>query len=215
MVSDAAVLVKLRIHTGCRTCRTRKVKCDERRPACERCQRANRNCEGYVAENRFVDENSRTERHAKRKSLPQAYQPKAPSGQNLVVSFISKSGPGLDLGLRAFEDNIYVSYMLSNLFLGIPITTPLWPHHPQAEDSASVSGTISLHALATMYFGRVHHQNFITVRGQALYGQALLSLNRDLQDTQGGLSLSVVISAMVLELYEVGQFSRYMQITLC
>ncbi|ORY11825.1 C6 zinc finger domain protein [Clohesyomyces aquaticus] len=33
--------------TGCHTCKTRKVKCDERRPSCRRCACAGRECEGY------------------------------------------------------------------------------------------------------------------------------------------------------------------------
>lgn len=34
-----------RSKTGCRTCRERKVKCDERRPFCQRCERSARACE--------------------------------------------------------------------------------------------------------------------------------------------------------------------------
>ncbi|KAF3395041.1 hypothetical protein DPV78_009189 [Talaromyces pinophilus] len=34
-----------RTRTGCRTCRTRKVKCDEKRPACTQCCKGQRNCE--------------------------------------------------------------------------------------------------------------------------------------------------------------------------
>ncbi len=39
--------------------------------------------------------------------------------------------------------------------------------------------------------------------GYDLYGQALISLNTDIQDAETAWSLSVVKSAMVLELYEV------------
>ncbi|KAH7416684.1 hypothetical protein BKA64DRAFT_272898 [Cadophora sp. MPI-SDFR-AT-0126] len=33
--------------TGCRTCKQRRIKCDEGRPACERCLKANYDCDGY------------------------------------------------------------------------------------------------------------------------------------------------------------------------
>lgn len=33
--------------SGCTTCKTRRVKCDERRPACERCTSTGRECGGY------------------------------------------------------------------------------------------------------------------------------------------------------------------------
>ncbi|ATY59316.1 Zn(II)2Cys6 transcription factor [Cordyceps militaris] len=36
-----------RTRTGCLTCRTRRIKCDEARPACQRCISAWRPCEGY------------------------------------------------------------------------------------------------------------------------------------------------------------------------
>ncbi|KAH7077908.1 hypothetical protein BKA63DRAFT_274237 [Paraphoma chrysanthemicola] len=39
---------KLRVKTGCETCRIRKVKCDETKPACLRCTRTGRKCDGYT-----------------------------------------------------------------------------------------------------------------------------------------------------------------------
>jgi hypothetical protein len=35
---------------GCITCKKRRIKCDERRPTCEKCARSKRVCLGYVAE---------------------------------------------------------------------------------------------------------------------------------------------------------------------
>lgn len=34
-------------HTGCRTCKQRRIKCDERRPSCIRCASIGRTCGGY------------------------------------------------------------------------------------------------------------------------------------------------------------------------
>ncbi|KAL6247516.1 hypothetical protein RBB50_005862 [Rhinocladiella similis] len=36
-----------KVKTGCRTCKVRKVKCDESRPACRRCLQTGRVCDGY------------------------------------------------------------------------------------------------------------------------------------------------------------------------
>ncbi|KIW68112.1 hypothetical protein PV04_04079 [Phialophora macrospora] len=36
-----------KVRTGCRTCKSRRVKCDETRPACLRCMKAKYICEGY------------------------------------------------------------------------------------------------------------------------------------------------------------------------
>ncbi|CAI6340051.1 unnamed protein product [Periconia digitata] len=38
---------KLRVKTGCETCRARRVKCDETKPECSRCTKTGRKCEGY------------------------------------------------------------------------------------------------------------------------------------------------------------------------
>ncbi|KAK4075926.1 transcriptional regulator family: Fungal Specific TF [Trichoderma harzianum] len=46
--------IKRRTRTGCLTCRARRVKCDERKPACNRCTIANVECAGY-APKRHID----------------------------------------------------------------------------------------------------------------------------------------------------------------
>ncbi|KAL0936150.1 C6 zinc finger domain protein [Colletotrichum truncatum] len=38
-----------KVRTGCFTCKTRKVKCDETKPACLRCSNTGRQCDGYPA----------------------------------------------------------------------------------------------------------------------------------------------------------------------
>ncbi|KAI5456477.1 hypothetical protein BGZ63DRAFT_325817, partial [Mariannaea sp. PMI_226] len=38
---------KTKVKSGCRTCKVRKVKCDEGRPACHRCVSTGRRCDGY------------------------------------------------------------------------------------------------------------------------------------------------------------------------
>ncbi|KAI3342283.1 hypothetical protein F4824DRAFT_445622 [Ustulina deusta] len=41
------VTKKRKVKTGCRTCKARRVKCDEGRPACHRCVSTGRSCDGY------------------------------------------------------------------------------------------------------------------------------------------------------------------------
>lgn len=38
-----------KVRTGCKTCKKRKVKCDEQKPVCRRCARAGVKCDGYEA----------------------------------------------------------------------------------------------------------------------------------------------------------------------
>ncbi|KAI0106604.1 hypothetical protein F4776DRAFT_645915 [Hypoxylon sp. NC0597] len=43
----------VRTRTGCRNCRIRRKKCDERRPACSACIRLGRQCDGYATKLKF------------------------------------------------------------------------------------------------------------------------------------------------------------------
>lgn len=52
---EAEKTVKRRTFLGCATCRKRKVKCDGRKPKCARCEKANRECEGYGLHLKFND----------------------------------------------------------------------------------------------------------------------------------------------------------------
>jgi hypothetical protein len=180
------------------------VKCDERYPICERCESTNRKCEGYIREHRFVDENARTERHAKKKVAKRksSKSPKSGSPASMVVVTVRSSASYLNvsrsLGLSGFEDNIHISFLLANLFSGVPFNPWLQLH---AEDPASCA-QMSIRALSAVYFGRIHHMDETTDRGSELYGKALVSLNCDLGDSDKAWSISVLKSAITLELYE-------------
>lgn len=52
-----------RRRTGCLSCRQRRVKCDERKPSCERCEAANIVCAGY-SQMRRIEPEPRTRRNA-------------------------------------------------------------------------------------------------------------------------------------------------------
>ena len=43
-----------RVRTGCATCRKRRIKCDEKKPFCARCEAANFVCEGYNLPRRAI-----------------------------------------------------------------------------------------------------------------------------------------------------------------
>ncbi|KAK6082471.1 C6 zinc finger domain protein [Seiridium cupressi] len=43
----ASKVTKAKVKSGCRTCKVRKVKCDEGRPSCQRCISTGRVCDGY------------------------------------------------------------------------------------------------------------------------------------------------------------------------
>ncbi|KAK1980888.1 hypothetical protein LZ30DRAFT_750436 [Colletotrichum cereale] len=44
---------RAKVKTGCKTCRIRKVKCDESKPLCQKCVNTGRTCDGYESPFRF------------------------------------------------------------------------------------------------------------------------------------------------------------------
>ncbi|KAH7354671.1 hypothetical protein BKA65DRAFT_548761 [Rhexocercosporidium sp. MPI-PUGE-AT-0058] len=202
------------ISTGCRTCRRRRVKCDERQPGCARCERANYDCEGYNRDHRFIDENAKTKRLAKKSKSPGLSNLASPleepedtnsshSSNELAITSFENAQPASGLGLRAFEEDICTSFLLSHMLSGDTgfLAVPWMRLH--AEDRASLSAQMSIRALGALYFGKLHHLNNVADRSHGFYGKALVALNSDLQQAEKAWSLSVVKSAMILELYEL------------
>ncbi|KAI1612854.1 hypothetical protein EDD36DRAFT_247110 [Exophiala viscosa] len=68
--------VRRRRKTGCLTCRQRRVKCDERKPTCERCEASNIHCAGYE-QMRHIEV-----RHRPLPISPQSTQESPPSSRN-------------------------------------------------------------------------------------------------------------------------------------
>jgi hypothetical protein len=102
--------------------------------------------------------------------------------------------------MSAFEDDIYISFLLSNLFLSVIMPSSLM--HIHANTTSSVAQR-SIRALSAAYFGRIHRQEDILNQGVLNYGKALRLLNEDLQDPDKAFSAFVLSSAIILEAYEV------------
>lgn len=181
---------------ACHTCRRRRVKCDERRPTCERCEKGNHECEGYQRNRVWIDEGARTVRLARREK-PWEYLEDDGQSKDLNQDIPAT------LGLEAFRQNIYVSYLLAKLFRGGIMCIDWNWLRSHAEDSGSAAAQDSLRALSTAYFGRMHGQRKVMSASYVLYGNALRSLNKDLQHSDKAWDLSVMTSALSLEIYEV------------
>ncbi|CAK7221349.1 hypothetical protein SBRCBS47491_004498 [Sporothrix bragantina] len=66
-----------KVKTGCGTCRTRKVKCDEAKPSCQKCASTGRTCDGYASPFRFYGGDA---------SAPTPSSSTAPASKTTVVS---------------------------------------------------------------------------------------------------------------------------------
>ncbi|KAM0238316.1 hypothetical protein ACHAP5_008721 [Fusarium lateritium] len=71
-----------KVKTGCATCRIRKIKCDETKPACQKCAKTGRTCDGYESlfrsfPNQPMDNNRGAKADAA-KSMHESIEGKAP-----------------------------------------------------------------------------------------------------------------------------------------
>ncbi|KAH6869789.1 hypothetical protein B0T10DRAFT_523488 [Thelonectria olida] len=55
---------RTKVKTGCTTCRIRKVKCDEKKPFCQKCVNTGRTCDGYESPFRLVTSQPVNNAHA-------------------------------------------------------------------------------------------------------------------------------------------------------
>ena len=113
----------------------------------------------------------------------------------------SSSSLSPSLGAGAFEEDVFMSFLFGNMFAGYQKSSPWMRLH--AGDTSSSVAQLSTRALGLAYFGKMHHQPELAHRAAEVYGKALKNLNQDLQDSEKSWSLSVLKSAITLELYEV------------
>ncbi|KAF2971285.1 hypothetical protein GQX73_g2275 [Xylaria multiplex] len=104
---DSLVTNRKKVKTGCRTCKARRVKCDEGRPACHRCVSTGRTCDGYGIWGGGTI-----------KRAAQALTPTA-TVQHAVSSQFGKLSPEQEICFRWFRYQTYAK-------LPLPFITPFW-----------------------------------------------------------------------------------------
>ncbi|KAJ5489412.1 hypothetical protein N7539_004302 [Penicillium diatomitis] len=158
---------------GCKTCRRRRVKCDETKPTCTRCQKAGYKCDGYVQFAEFIDVTAQVshKRQSKRDSTSATSTPCSPSaGRSLSAGGwkLTSSSQSSVIGLPVVsisvnppwdEQSHFTSHLVNKLFTwhenSSSRQSAAWidvllqgPH-----DEASLSFS-SVNALATAYIAK-------------------------------------------------------------
>jgi hypothetical protein len=157
-----------------------------------------------VRPHRFIDEVPRTIRQSQRNQGPVFTSTASLLNYEFIHAPRSDLSVPSNLDLSAFKDNIYISFLLFNHYLGPSIPTSLM--QMQAQDMTSLA-QLSIRALSLTYFGHIHRQKNIMEQGILVYCKALRHLNEILQDWKKACSLSVLSSVIILEAYEVSSRS--------
>ncbi|KAF3904880.1 hypothetical protein ABW20_dc0106900 [Dactylellina cionopaga] len=175
---------------GCSNCRRRRVKCDETRPICQRCQRCGFECDG-PRDITFVEGTIVKSRRSERTTTLSA--PARP----VLKSGVVDAGPAdrqvtlpAQLKPRGDEVEIYICYSRKNLRRGAAIDLVLEKTHPSEVVATGVTESDNkifhqaILSFGTLLFGYQHHQANIISRGYALHGVALKHLNEALSDSK-------------------------------
>ncbi|KAH8812535.1 hypothetical protein F5884DRAFT_312495 [Xylogone sp. PMI_703] len=183
-------MVGIPLSRGCQTCRRRKVKCDERRPACLRCTNGNLSCPGYPARLKFVDEGPR---FARKRSTPQ------PSlEQSLPPSLSTSPSESLSLELyQTFRPDLPAAKSVASLSKGSFVTE--LPRHV----GLSLACDLSMKALCLAHDTLLNPDSRRLVQSRIQYSRALVELQLCIADPKRARTTGTLCAAMLLSLFEL------------
>ncbi|KAH7014732.1 hypothetical protein EDB80DRAFT_706390 [Ilyonectria destructans] len=199
--------------TGCMRCRKRKVKCDEGRPTCERCEKYGRECPGYDNrliirfENQHRSPNIIPDSRKNQNRLPSG-GPSAldeaglspaissPAASSAATSTWSLEPPWEDVAVAHFFDQHVIEPRLGSLghleFLpGLYLNSP-----------ADSCLRTSLNAVANLSLYYSSKSPPLQLNARRLHHEALLSMNSTLQNPDESSLDDTLAAAMLLSLFE-------------
>ncbi|KAF2727669.1 hypothetical protein EJ04DRAFT_132911 [Polyplosphaeria fusca] len=201
---------------GCSNCRRAKVKCDQARPTCQRCQRRGQDCDGprdvaFVTA-KIVGSRHRTEKRARSQnsSTPAAEN----SGKEDVSAPSAPSAPParrkspMSAILCGDKYDMYICFSRQWFRRGAPLDLSLDVLHPDKLLTAGTAGAgaslfpTCVLSFAAIYFGTQHRVPDITRMGYAVHGRALLQLNAALVDPNCYVRDDVLLAVSALAILE-------------
>ncbi|KAH8697589.1 hypothetical protein BGW36DRAFT_295630 [Talaromyces proteolyticus] len=180
---------------ACDNCRRRRVKCDERKPKCERCAKAKLECGGYQ-EMTIIQFDGRQRRKLS-PSLDSNISATTRSALLPIKEFV-RSDWTLGAHLPICTDDIFVEYTRSRLLQGQEVDDPVVL--PSTVDRPLVQK--SFLALSTTFFGLEHKEKELVSQGFRRYGVALEYLRQAVGDPSRYTSFDLIESIMVMSLFE-------------
>jgi hypothetical protein len=195
---DATVETMRRRHVifrsrGCRTCRARKVKCDEARPICQRCIGSGFLCQGYGEPTIFLSENPQDQDGSSAQLSNVIFQT-AQARSALAIPKALQYPPGLT----------YVAFLVQRIGIGNPETREGFAWLRPGLEVLDHNDLFhkSSHCLAEVFYGRALGQQGVVTNGLAKYGSMLQLLRHQLQSpasVRGGNLIPVILTAIIIE----------------
>ncbi|KAK3367881.1 hypothetical protein B0H63DRAFT_536003 [Podospora didyma] len=183
---------------GCKTCRIRRVKCDQARPGCVNCCRRNELCPGYsdVFEKMHRDETFRVlKRNSQRKAQA------SPTADDASLRIASTVLPGLEFTALGF---FFHHYGGVNANRDIQATCSFFEFLPAMYARASVSSPLSI-AITAFAINVANLHSFRRSNATAacrLYVDAVAGTKIAIADPRRSKSDELLMATLVLEAYE-------------
>jgi hypothetical protein len=178
---------------GCRTCRARKVKCDEAQPICQRCIRSRFQCMGYGEPTTFLTENPQGRHNSSAQLSNVAFQtPQARSPLEIPQA------------LPYPADLTFVAFLVQRLGIGNPEAREGFAWLRPGLEASEHNDLFhkSLRCLAEIFYGQALRQQGVVTNGSAKYGSILQLLRHQLQSSAlvGRENLMpVIMTAVIIE----------------
>ncbi len=188
------------------------MKCDEAKPACERCKKATYKCAGYPWLNEAAIEREAHERALVRDQLYQARKNPFLSKEDVSSQgFLPPDTLAQALDLSAFREDICRSFLFHRLCSKDTFSKAIsWWLNPAPRVEVQSRTLVSASkALAAAFFGRIHQKPQIITDGTALYTEALRNLKNDLSHPVKAYTFETLGATMALNMYEVCLCSSY------
>ncbi|KAF1842609.1 uncharacterized protein K460DRAFT_370581 [Cucurbitaria berberidis CBS 394.84] len=189
---------------GCSHCRRRRIKCDENRPICRRCQGSGLQCDG-PRDTAFIEGTIVRSRRSQNPAI--AWVRRDIEEQNRAVQTILQS----TVPLKQNEHEVYICYTRKHLLPGGPLDVGLQDLQladittTSRKTTDSVKGPVFNQAMlsfAAVFFGAQHKQTRILTQGYAMHGAALKQLNFTLSDSSCYIRDEVIVSVIALAMLE-------------
>ncbi|KAL4760056.1 Zn(II)2Cys6 transcription factor [Aspergillus foveolatus] len=196
-----------KLSAACGPCRSRRLKCDHKRPSCSQCIRAKRECSGYrdISSKRFFDQTE----EVKRKNSP-SFSSSSSSSSTLTSSshsaqlpprqqISSPSNPFLQqqvsIPLRdqgaAFALSRYLNRSVGNNLPSI-LNTP-----------SARAATASINAVGLAALSNIHQSPQLMFTARQEYGSALAETNAALSDPRQATSDASLVAVTFLGIFEI------------
>ncbi|KAF2735449.1 hypothetical protein EJ04DRAFT_576098 [Polyplosphaeria fusca] len=160
---------------GCGTCKKRRIKCDERKPSCQRCEKSGYVCAGYEKRIHFINKSTAKFQDAQDEPSSTILINNAPVK---VVPRMRTVAVPQELSLAAFRNDVCISFLMHNFVWRTYGKGWLEPAAGKLDDLSNQS----IRALSALFFGISHKQEDIQMVGALRYGKALGLLRPALSD---------------------------------